>query len=127
MENKFVYVITKGRYSDYHICAITMDENRAERMKKLYSDRYDEARIETYVLDEDKTTGSIYYVEFENDGPAAVRMNEYTEYDNYDNGPVVDSWYNPIRVYVRAKDEAYALKVAQDKYAEWKAEKAGVV
>ena len=127
MENKFVYVITKGDYSDYHICAVTMDYERAERMKKLYSERYDEARIEKYVLDEDKTTGSIYYVEFKNDGSAAIRMNEYTEYDNYDNGPVVDSWYNPIRVFVRAKDEDHALKIAQDKYAEWKAEKAGII
>ena len=34
---KYVYVITKGQYSDYHICAVTMDKDRAERMRKLYN------------------------------------------------------------------------------------------
>ena len=129
MTNKaqYVYVITKGRYSDYHICAVTMDNDRAERMKKLYSDRYDEAHIEKYVLDEAKTTGLVYYVEFENDASVAIRMDEYTKYDDCDNGPVVASWCDPIRVYVRAKDEDHALKIAQDEYAKWKAEKAGIV
>ena len=124
MENKFVYVITKGDYSDYHICAVTMDYDRAKRMQKLYSDRYGEANIETYTLDEAKTTGRVYYVEFENDVSVAIHMDED---DDYDNKPIVDSWFNPIRVYVRAKDEAHALKIAQDEYAKWKAEQAGII
>ena len=31
-----VYVITSGEYSDYHICAVTLDPKRAEKMKKFY-------------------------------------------------------------------------------------------
>ena len=85
------------------------------------------ANIETYTLDEAITTGRVYYVEFENDASVSIRMDEYTDYDDYDNGPVVASWDDPIRVYVRAKDEDHAMKIAQDEYAKWKAEKAGIV
>lgn len=129
MTNKaqYVYVITKGIYSDYHICAVTMDNDRAERMKKLYSERNDEARIEKFVLDEAKTNGRIYYVRFENDAPVAIHIEEYDDIRDYDKGPVVVSWYDPIRVFVRAKDEDHAMKIAQDEYAKWKAEKAGIV
>ena len=38
---KIAYVITSGCYSDYHICAVTLDRNKAERLKKLYSCKYD--------------------------------------------------------------------------------------
>ena len=31
-----IYVITKGSYSDYHICAATTDEKRAERLRDLF-------------------------------------------------------------------------------------------
>ena len=89
MENKFVYVITKGDYSDYHICAVTMDEDRAERMQKMYGGKYDEARIETYTLDEAKTTGYVYEIEFKNDTPATVYIDEYDGFGQYDKGPVV--------------------------------------
>ena len=43
-----IYAITKGTYSDYHICALTVDKNRAERLKKIYSNNYEEAIIEIY-------------------------------------------------------------------------------
>lgn len=33
-----IYVITKGTYSDYHICALTLDKEKAECLKKIYSD-----------------------------------------------------------------------------------------
>ena len=124
---QYVYVITKGDYSDYHICAVTMDYERAERMKKLYGGKYDEASIEKYVLDETKTTGHVYYVNFKNDEAVAVYIDEDNGFGGCDNGPVVDCGWNPIRVFVRAKDVPHALKIAQDKYAEWKAEKAGIV
>lgn len=31
--NDKAYVITKGTYSDYHICAVTLDKSRAEKLK----------------------------------------------------------------------------------------------
>lgn len=126
-KTQYVYVITKGAYSDYHICAVTMDKDRAERIKELCSEGWGEANIEKYVLDEAKTAGRVYYVEFENDAPVEIHIDEYDGFGDYDKGPVVASWYEPIRVFVRAKDEDHALKIAQDEYAKWKAEKAGIV
>lgn len=45
------YVITRGCYSDYEICAVTLDKDRAERLKQLYSNRIVEAEIEEWELD----------------------------------------------------------------------------
>ena len=125
MTNKaqYVYVITKGAYSDYHICAVTMDKDRAERIKELYSERYVEASIEKYVLDETKAM-AMYNVEFsEGIVPEVTRA----EYDFGEVTPVIHRFSDHVRVRVRAKDEDHALKIAQDEYAKWKAEKAGIV
>lgn len=43
-----VYVITKGCYSDYHVCGVAIDRQAANRLKKLYSDSVEEAYIEEY-------------------------------------------------------------------------------
>lgn len=53
-----VYVITQGCYSDYHICAVTLDKDKdkAERLQKLYSAKegsyMDNAEIEEYETDD---------------------------------------------------------------------------
>lgn len=43
-----VYVITKGCYSDYHICAVTLDKEKAERLRKLFGNSCDEPEIEEW-------------------------------------------------------------------------------
>ena len=125
--NHKVYVITKGSYSDYHICAVTLDRSRAEKLKKLFGERYDEATIEEYILNECKENGNMYYVDFPDDAPPTIGLDEYDGSYLSENVPCVLDWYNPIRVFVRAKDEQHAMKVAQDEYAKWKAAEEGVV
>ena len=49
-----VYVITKGEYSDYGICGVAIDKDKAEILRKFYSDRYDEAEIEEYDTEEEE-------------------------------------------------------------------------
>lgn len=49
-----VYVITSGEYSDYGICAVTLDKKQAELLKERYSGKWDEARIEEYDTDDYK-------------------------------------------------------------------------
>lgn len=49
-----IYVITKGCYSDYGICAVTTDKAKAEELRLFFSDKYDDANIEEY---EDGQTG----------------------------------------------------------------------
>lgn len=47
------YVITAGCYSDYHICGITLDKEKAEHIKKLclcYYGSNEEVDIEEYEL-----------------------------------------------------------------------------
>ena len=50
MEGKFqmIYVITKGIYSDYHICAVATSPERAEELRKMYCDFNEDADIEQY-------------------------------------------------------------------------------
>lgn len=47
-ESKTIYVITKGVYSEYHICAVTTDKTRAEELRLSFSDAYEDADIEEY-------------------------------------------------------------------------------
>lgn len=119
-----VYVITKGDYSDYHICAVTLDKERAKKLAAMYGSRWYEARIEEYVLDEEKKLHK-YGVTFDLQG--AFKRFCADEYDIYDEGLIDD--YNSdetIIVWVKTKDEDHAIKIAQDKLAEYKAKKAGV-
>lgn len=55
MEEQKVYVVTKGSYSDYHICRIFLDKKKAEKYKESISDSsYDgKADVEEYVLGEE--------------------------------------------------------------------------
>jgi hypothetical protein len=49
-----VYVITRGEYSDYHICAVALDRQRAERLKVIYTGGWDQAEIEEFDTESDK-------------------------------------------------------------------------
>ena len=122
------YVITKGSYSDYHICAVTLDKNRAEKLRKMFtgSDRWHEANIEEYTLDEENKMHK-YGVVFDVKG--AFKRFCADDYDLYDDG-YIDDWSDDdggITVWVESADEAHALKIAQDRLAEYKAKKAGIV
>lgn len=80
-EPKKVYVITKGAYSDYHICAVAATKEIAEKLQKIYSDEYSraDARIEEYDLNEAKDDVRVFYdVTFAN-GKVSACFNEYGE------------------------------------------------
>lgn len=125
--NDKVYIITKGDYSDYHICAVTLDEERAEKLRKMYSDSINDANIEEYVPNEAKPI-FLYGVQFSRDGN--VMSYRADEYDLKDEGYVeyeYDGYEQYYVVWVKAKDEDHALKIAQDRLAEYKAKEAGIV
>ena len=69
-----VYVITQGCYSDYHICAVTLDKDKAEQLRKMYTakeSRYgysssDVAEIEEYETDD---TGNTFTEEEKQSNP----------------------------------------------------------
>lgn len=127
-EPKKVYIITKGTYSDYHICAVTLDKNTAEKLAKKYSeDSWSEAVIEEHAL-EDFTKGErfMYCVTFGNNGiSCSFEEYEHTEKVFYYKNAY--SGQGRMVVYVKAQDEDHAKKIAQDRRAEYLAKKEGVV
>lgn len=126
-DNNKVYIITMGSYSDYHICAATLDKNTAVKLAKKYSeDGWDNAEIEEYVL-EDFTEGDrfLYCVTF---GVYGIRCSfegyEHTEKIVYHKNARTGE--DRMIVYVKAQDEEHAKKIAQDRRAEYLANLEGV-
>lgn len=127
-EPKKVYVITKGAYSDYHICAVTLDKNTAEKLAKKYSeDSWSEAVIEEYDLEDfSKSERFMYCVTFGDNGiSCSFEEYEHTEKIFYHKNAFTGQ--GGMTVYVKARDEAQAKKIAQDRRAEYLAKKEGVV
>lgn len=137
-----VYVVTSGKYSDYHIIGVTMDEEKANRIADLLSTNYyDEANVEPYDTDEfekqwkDETV--IFHCQLDNRRRYANhRVNAFIPYGqdekmlDYPLGVVhhfrdeINDFY---RIYVRAKDIEHAIKIAEDKIAEFRAQEEGIV
>ena len=115
-----VYVITKGDYSDYHICGVALDKGRAEIIRKLMTDKWDEANIEEYDTEKfsDVSDGeSLYRVEYEY-GAVTVE-NSLCEYDYSERNKVFETVHG-YRCHVLAKDEEHAIKKALDLFAKYR-------
>lgn len=125
-----VYVITRGEYSDYGIVAVTLEKEKAEELKKLYSDKWHEAMIETYDTDDYYVeNGRFYEVILET--RTAIRVREIP--------PVLVDDRNKVRtgrnfitkgkeyvVFVKAKNEEQAKKIGADLVAKYKAQQQGI-
>lgn len=126
MNNK-VYVITRGSYSDYHICAVTLDPERAKNLKRLFSG-YDEANIEEYPLDE-KVETRVYGVTLQRESGKHIKT-KLDDYGFYDDGGVEEDCEfgadEKLTFWCDAKDEEHALKIARDRLAQYKAEREGI-
>ena len=117
-----VYVITKGEYSDYHICAVTLDEKNAETIRKFFSgdDEDERAEIESYETDiytpiiEDK---SFFRIWFEKNGEILVEKQEEIFTDSLNK---FMKWGHTIFIDIFAYNDEQAKKIALDKYAEYK-------
>lgn len=128
-----VYVITNGEYSDYHICGVATDLETAEKIQKYTSTEYDESQIEEYDTDiwtDILKNGNIYYVSSTNGVIDYVRKNREPEFDSsYLRRNKVENYVHPFSnknirtVYVIAKDEDHAMKIASDLFAKYEAEK----
>ena len=131
-----VYVITKGSYSDYHICAVATDKEKAEKLAEIYTDRWDDAEVEEYDTDAtiDVLNGRI---------PYAIRFDMRLNMRNASNElewrvspftpgvveePLYGGFKNEKQLVVRlyALDETTAIKVAAEKAAEFLAQKEGL-
>lgn len=127
-----IYVITAGEYSDYHICAVTDDSVSAENLRVYYTTSlYDYVNIETfetkslperpktcwdcrYYLDKGHMTCTeVCYVSKEEVGGRDV-------WETKINDVKYSSFLNAFSIYVFAKDEEHASKIAAEKIYQYK-------
>lgn len=122
-----IYVITKGCYSDYHICAVTEDKEKAEILKEKFTDIWDIAYIEEFdtekseeVLKWNNVYLCKYYLKFD-------KVDVYKHsWDNMSDDDYQVKKCPPgdlLATFVNANDEQDALKIASDKFAKYRAEK----
>jgi hypothetical protein len=128
-----VYVITKGCYSDYHICAVTLDKEKAERLRKLFDGgSMDEARIEEWDTEQhvDLLSGrKPYFVLFRENGDVlSVTEDEYCiEYFEPKIFVFHHRYYGDVlKTAVYADSREAAVKIAAEKRAKYLAEKEGI-
>ena len=127
-----VYVITKGSYSDYGICAVAIDPDRAELLRKYYSrDGWEVARIEEYDTDDVCVSGAPKRIfNFEITKTGAVEDGE--EQWSFSDDPFENKFkflpYDEFRfsAQVMAPDRDHALKIALDQRTKMLAEKLGL-
>lgn len=131
-----VYVVTKGCYSDYHICAVTLDKEKAERLCKLFDDGgMDEAGIEEWDTEDtiDLLSGrKPYYVRFYKNGEL-ISANEDKHCIEYFSPGIKESScfvqgrkIDSLDVNLYAVDKESAIKIAAEKRAKYLAEKEGI-
>ena len=129
-----VYVITKGSYSDYHICAVASTQERAEQLRKMYSGYSEAANIEEYGID-------IPSDEYYNENPTLyweVILKQdgnliyiQTYYDKPNQSVTIKegrwNWQGSFIVSnIQADTQEKAMKIAYDKRAQYLAEKFGL-
>lgn len=112
-----LYAITKGDYSDYHICALTADKDKAEELRKVCSDRNGDAEIETYI-DGDMEDRKLWWSYDADDDTVEHISNRHSYYGL--------EYVGPSEVYLCAPDPEHARKKAHDMIAKYKAEQAGL-
>ncbi len=129
-----IYVITRGSYSDYHICAVASTQERAEQLRKMYTDRYDTANIEEYEIDipsdeyYNKTPTLYWEVILKQDGDLIYIR---TYYDEPNQSVIIqEGRYNWRETFIisniQANTQEEAKKIAYDKRAQYLAEKFGL-
>lgn len=116
-----IYVITKGAYSAYHICAVVTDCTKAQILQEQFSDKWDDAEIEEFETEvyNDVCTGkNLYSIYFNKNGDVKNVSIDELEYFNPENNPVtIFRDDNGVRVHVFAFNEKSAIKVAAEKRA----------
>lgn len=136
-----VYVVTAGTYSDYHIERVFTDESMA--LAYIEAQKDNDMCIETYDVNEEKHNSLTGYTVACIDGKFYTHKHtgDFYYYDSrYTEAR--PHWHSfewtrelmpkgkKIPLYVTdvvSENEEKALKIAQDRWAKFKAEKAGIV
>lgn len=117
-----IYVITKGCYSDYHICTVTTNKEEAETLAETFTDRYDTATIEEYdtennaeIIKYKKVFKCVYVKQTK-----SIEVDE-AYLDNPSEGIINSKSY--LITFIRANTYNEALKFASDRFSKYIAEK----
>lgn len=136
-EAKKIYVITSGEYSDYAICALTSDYERAKVLAKYYTKYGNEAQIEEYI-DGDPASGDLKNLkpvwtvraDIQKSGPEwRAWIHHYTQEPFKTKAELYTHTMSGRKSFdakVMAETEEKALKIAQDLYAKLRAEELGL-
>lgn len=125
-----VYVITHGCYSNYEICAVSLDKNNAEKLARLYSTVILDAKVEEYETDQYiplLSNKQAFKVHFTPQGKATVWkvgpdecLEGYFCVREHTNGDLSFTYD------IYANDKESAIKIAADRRAEYIARKQGI-
>lgn len=117
-----IYAIQKGCYSDKHIIACTLDYEKAKKIKQIH-EKIDSCVILEFEDSEEIVLPMFKVTLFNGVGTINnVYCVNYQEYEEFN----FDDFYAPY-AYVRAENKETALKIVQDKYAEWKAKNENII
>lgn len=122
-----VYVITKGDYSDYHICGVAVDKNMADKIAEGCSSSYEDAEIEVYDTEEFSPLlkgGSVFFIRLTYDNNE-IESREENDWDFVLNRiNKVDTMFRNAGcfTYVVAEDEEHARHIGADKLYQYKYE-----
>ena len=119
-----IYAVEKGSYSDRRVVACTLDENKANRIAKSWSNEYDEARVLEF---ED---GEYLNFPFWEICVEKGRVNEkYTDNcsDYYDEDDCTFCDNNTAFFIIQAESVEIAKKIAIDRYFQWKAKQENLI
>ena len=122
----------KGWYSDMSVEAATTDPDRAEQLRRMHSDVYDEARIEEFedgVSPYSHDPADYYDVTFDSNGNVVHIYHAFDQPDlvasyRWEKGPYGEELLSIRKI--RANGEDHAIKIARDGRAEILAMKAGI-
>lgn len=121
MEQREVFVVVSGIYSDFGINAIFSTREKAQAYIDNRADvnQFNDYRIEVYGLDEYGDINSrliAYWVKIDKDDNASIERIG----PNHSRSEAIDFRVGDATVW--ARDEQHAAKIAMERYMRWKAE-----
>ena len=128
-----VYIVTDGEYSGYHIEGVFLDKDKAEYFRKFHTTENGE--VETYdTMDDDYTinvkTIDYYDIELTSKGVVKKCTAKTYEYvpgnENFQEAFYQAIWGDDFCGKIIANSEEQAIRIMQDKRAQWLAEKYGI-
>lgn len=130
-EQRTVYLVSRGKYSEYHIVGIYDSKALAERVRDLMGgDRDgDRAGVQEWTLNEPPASayppGLVRWsVSVYDDGRTTA---QHIPADDSDQDDAPYRWGREWEVLVWAPDEATARKIGQDRIAQHRVEREGIV